>query len=79
MNIYLVEDERWALAELVELFKRYRPAHRVHAFDNGEDALHAAAADPPQLVLTDINMPGMDGLELIGSSSPGIPTRKASC
>ncbi|NBD24697.1 response regulator [Paenibacillus glycinis] len=65
MNIYLVEDERWALAELVELFKRYQPAHRVLAFGSGEDALQAAATDPPQLVLTDINMPGMDGLELI--------------
>ncbi|WP_219836833.1 response regulator [Paenibacillus sp. R14(2021)] len=65
MNIFLVEDERWALAELVELFKRYQPAHSIHAFSNGEDALLAAATVPPHLVLTDITMPGMDGLELI--------------
>ena len=65
MNIFLVEDERWALAELVELFKRYQPAHSIHAFSNGEDALLAAATVNPHLVMTDITMPGMDGLELI--------------
>ncbi|GGF99195.1 response regulator transcription factor [Paenibacillus abyssi] len=65
MNIFLVEDERWALAELVELFKIYEPEHQIYAFENGEDALAAASHTKPQLVLTDINMPGMDGLELI--------------
>jgi two-component system, response regulator YesN len=65
MNIFLVEDEHWALAELVELFKNYEPDHQVFAFDNGDDALSAAERIRPQLVLTDINMPGIDGLELI--------------
>jgi len=65
MNIFLVEDEYWALAELVELFKVYEPEHRVYAFENGEDAMLAAATIHPHLVLTDINMPGMDGLALV--------------
>jgi YesN/AraC family two-component response regulator len=65
MNIFVVEDEHWALTELIELFKIYEPAHRVYAFSNGEDALAAAARSAPMLVVTDINMPGMDGLELI--------------
>lgn len=64
MNIFLVEDEYWALAELVELFKVYEPEHKVYAFDNGEDAILAAETVHPHLVLTDINMPGMDGLSL---------------
>lgn len=64
MNIFLVEDEYWALAELVELFRVYEPEHKVYAFDNGDDALLAAERVQPHLVLTDINMPGIDGLEL---------------
>ncbi|OXM83779.1 response regulator transcription factor [Paenibacillus rigui] len=65
MNIYVVEDERWALAELKELLSCYEPEHRVFAFENGDDAWAAVAEHRPHLVVTDINMPGMDGLELI--------------
>lgn len=64
MNIFLVEDERWALKELADLFRRYESRHRVYTFDNGEDALSASRKVIPQLVLTDITMPGLDGLEL---------------
>ncbi|MFD1956825.1 response regulator [Paenibacillus thailandensis] len=64
MNIFLVEDEHWALAELVELLRIYEPAHSVYAFSNGEEAWQAAQKTRPGLVLTDITMPVMDGLEL---------------
>jgi two-component system KDP operon response regulator KdpE len=44
---------------------------------NGREALAAARADKPDLVLTDLNMPTMDGFELIttlrkGSTTPVI-------
>ena len=65
MVIFLVEDEYWALAELKELFKRYSNQHEVYAFQNGDDALEAAEKIPPDLVITDITMPGINGLELI--------------
>lgn len=65
MNIFLVEDEHWALAELVHLFKIYKPEHTIYAFNNGDDALAAVNKIRPDLMLTDITMPGIDGLELI--------------
>lgn len=37
---------------------------RVLAFPNGKMALAAAAKNPPDLILLDINMPGMDGFEV---------------
>lgn len=38
--------------------------YRVRAFSNGPEALAAAQAEPPALVLLDITMPDMDGYEV---------------
>jgi YesN/AraC family two-component response regulator len=65
MNIFLVEDEPWALTELVQLFEKYQSEHTIYSFPNGDDALEMANEIRPDLVVTDITMPGMDGLELI--------------
>ncbi|MGN7166198.1 response regulator transcription factor [Paenibacillus cellulositrophicus] len=77
MNIFLVEDEHWALAELVELFRIYETEHRIFAFGSGDEALAAAYENTPDLVLTDITMPGMDGLELIKALIGVHPDLKA--
>jgi DNA-binding response OmpR family regulator len=37
---------------------------KVHAVGNGADALAACRAQPPRLLLLDITMPGMNGLEV---------------
>ena len=76
MNLFLVEDEQWALAELKTLFKRYEPQHRVLAFENGEAALEAAKTIVPHLVLTDITMPGIDGVELLAALGRQHPEAK---
>lgn len=77
MNIFLVEDEHWALAELVELFRIYEAEHRIFPFGSGDEALAAAYENTPDLVLTDITMPGMDGLELIKALIGVHPDLKA--
>ena len=38
--------------------------YRVVAARNGADALALAAKEPPDVVLLDVTMPGMDGLEV---------------
>ena len=43
---------------------------------NGEEALDMIAASPPDLVVTDLRMPRLDGLELVrqvAEVSPGLP------
>jgi PAS domain S-box-containing protein len=39
--------------------------YRVVTVSNGDDALKAALADPPDLILSDVMMPGLDGFQLL--------------
>ena len=48
----------------------------VEAVSDGATALERLEADPPDLVLTDLVMPGMDGLEVVATiraEFPGLP------
>lgn len=42
-----------------------RNGYGAHAFDNGHDALSFLGEQDVDIVLTDIRMPGMDGMELL--------------
>jgi two-component system response regulator YesN len=65
-NILLVDDEPW----VIESYKRkmqwedYGFTIMDHAL-NGYEALQKIAAAPSDLIITDIRMPGMSGIELI--------------
>ncbi len=61
-SILIVEDEQ----DLLELL-RYnldREGYRVSTAARGEDALRQVRAEPPDLILLDIMLPEMDGLEV---------------
>jgi predicted membrane-bound spermidine synthase len=59
-RVLLVDDAKANLDILVEGLKA---DHKLSLALNGETALQVAARMPPDLVLLDIVMPGMDGLE----------------
>ncbi|HYH02046.1 MAG TPA: response regulator [Bacillota bacterium] len=44
--------------------------------DNGQTAWEMMNAEPPKIVITDIKMPGMDGLELISKAHTAFPQIK---
>jgi signal transduction histidine kinase len=44
-----------------------KPNYSVEAFANGALALEAARKEPPDLILSDVMMPEMNGLELVGA------------
>lgn len=60
----LVVDDRAPNREVLTTLLGYR-GHRVSEATNGVDALEKAHTDPPDLIITDLLMPGMDGFELI--------------
>ncbi|MCJ7843197.1 response regulator [Lederbergia sp. NSJ-179] len=65
MIFFIVEDEYWALLELKTLLKKYQNEHTIYFYDNGEDACEEVPIYKPDLIVTDITMPGMDGLKLV--------------
>jgi DNA-binding response OmpR family regulator len=68
MNVYskgeilLVEDDR-NIAALVRMYLEQEGYKVSHAL-SGEEALEQAAARPPNMVLLDIALPGIDGIEV---------------
>ena len=64
MSVVLIVDDHVDTCHLMErLVRRIGPdTHCVHS---GEAALAAVGAAPPSLVLLDISMPGIDGLETL--------------
>ena len=70
-RILVVDDEPRIADILVLIFQR--DGYTASAVYNGKDALARIAADPPSLVIADVVMPGLDGIELakrIRSSHP---------
>ncbi len=62
-TIFVVDDDRYVLESVTTLLKEF--GFNVVAFDNGRDAIRRFASEPVDLVLTDINMPVMTGIELL--------------
>ena len=62
LRVLVVEDDADTAATLAHLFRL--EGHQVRVAPDGPAALGQASADPPDVVLLDIQMPGMDGWEL---------------
>ncbi|GLR12369.1 LytTR family DNA-binding domain-containing protein [Chitinimonas viridis] len=67
LRVFLVDDEPPALNRLQDILADCRaefPHEVVGTAQNGPEAIEKLVQQPADLVLTDINMPGMNGLEL---------------
>ena len=62
-TIWVVDDDksiRWVLEKALQ-----KADFRIRCFDNAKDLLAALPTGLPDALLTDIRMPGMDGLEML--------------
>ncbi|NOR42795.1 MAG: response regulator [Gammaproteobacteria bacterium] len=63
MNVLIVDDEHLARQRLRKMLSA-TPEHRIIGeAETGEDALRKSQTSQPDVVLMDIRMPGMDGIE----------------
>jgi DNA-binding response OmpR family regulator len=61
-HVLVVEDEKvWSdlIKEILE-----KKGHRVDVVDNADDAIRTIKTSPPQLVISDINLGGISGIQL---------------
>jgi len=72
--IWIVDDDasiRWVLEKALA-----RESLETRSFANAQDALAAFETDTPQVLVSDIRMPGESGIELLGAVKarhPGLP------
>ena len=76
IKVALVEDD----AKLRETLKRFLAGQAgflcVGAYANAESALERIPYDRPEVVLMDINLPGMDGIECVAKLRQALPAVK---
>jgi len=65
-SVLVVEDER----DIRELLRRYleRAGHSVRTTGSGAEALNYLIASPPELMLLDLGLPDIDGLDLLAEA-----------
>lgn len=73
-KILAVDDTPASLMLLTDILKS--EGYEVRSAINGELALYAAASNPPELILLDIRMPGMDGFEVCRRLKAAEATRE---
>jgi DNA-binding response OmpR family regulator len=62
-HILLIDDEELLRRSLT--FNLEQAGYRISAVASAEDGLEVARRDPPELILLDIGLPGMDGLDAL--------------
>src|ERR1700744_1201538 len=69
----LADDESAARARLRRLLNRHHDVHIVGESENGMDALQSLEQLKPDLLFLDVEMPGLNGFEVLKSLSADCP------
>ena len=75
-KVLIVEDSKLVRSFFTKTLKRYEDKFEVTTAENGVDAIGLMNNSLPDLVMTDLDMPVMDGFELLvymNKSHPDMP------
>lgn len=75
INVSIVEDSDKFRETLARVLNRAEGFRCISHYPNAEEALKSLPRDKPEVVLMDINLPGMNGVECVRQlkqSAPGI-------
>jgi DNA-binding NarL/FixJ family response regulator len=76
ISVSIIEDDHKTRQALVKLL-RTNPALRcLHAYSRAEEALPVLADEAPDVLLVDINLPGMSGIECVTRLKTQMPELK---
>ena len=64
-TVLLVDDDPMILAALKDMLKKYKDEFSILVADDGQTAVEIMQETPISMVVTDLNMPRMDGLSLL--------------
>ncbi len=73
-SVWIIDDDRsirWVLEKALQ-----KEAFNISVFESGEGLIERLERQTPDAIISDIRMPGIDGLELLGrihSSHPEVP------
>ncbi|HYE66304.1 MAG TPA: sigma-54 dependent transcriptional regulator [Pyrinomonadaceae bacterium] len=70
-NLLIVDDEQGIRQLLTLVFKR--EGHHVRAAENGQQAMAMLREEPADLIISDVKMPDMGGIELLRASRELLP------
>ena len=77
-SILVVEDET-SIASFVAMYLQERRLRRCAPSATGGDALTQVAAEPPDLVVLDLMLPDIDGMEVCRRIRQRSDRRRSSC
>jgi DNA-binding NarL/FixJ family response regulator len=72
-SVSIVEDDRKTREALITLLSDLERIRYLNAYSNGEDAVRRIPTAKPDVVLVDINLPGMSGIECVARLSALVP------
>lgn len=65
ITMLLVEDDRNASEIICSMLEMFFPQARIYSAGDGQAGLDCFQAHLPDIVITDINMPDMDGVKML--------------